>query len=189
MQDRDGRPVLFVGLPGSGKSSVAREVAIATGWPCIDLDAEVERRSGRTIAEIFSESGEARFRELEVAELGRSVAGPRCVISAGGGILDSPEARSLAGDCLVVWLRARVATLLHRLADPAQRAGRPLLAGGSDEDLRAGLEQLARRREPTFAAAADLVVDVDGHSVAEVSNMVLGVIGQRTDDRAAGAHR
>ena len=59
--------LILVGLPGSGKSTVGRRVARRLGRPFLDFDSEIERREGRSIAQIFAEAGEPGFRELELA--------------------------------------------------------------------------------------------------------------------------
>lgn len=176
--------VLLVGLPGSGKSTVAPELARGLGTAWVDLDDAVAERAGRSVRELFGECGEERFRELEVEELAAVLAGAPVVTAAGGGLLGSPAARVLAGGCFVVWLRAGTATLSERLAPAAQRSARPLLdtgAGDGAEGLQHALEDLAGRRNGTYADAADLVVDVDHRDPTEVAGIVLTELSRRGD--------
>jgi len=151
------RPVVLVGLMGSGKSSVGKKVAAALGVTFADSDAEIERRAGRTIASIFETDGEASFRANE-AEVVADLIGsdrPGVVATGGGAVLDPGTRAALRERATVVWLRATAAVLVHRIAPDGTR---PLLA---DDDPAAALARLAAEREPLYRAVADLVVDVD----------------------------
>ena len=80
--------VYLVGMPGSGKSSVGRSLAKQWDARFVDLDAEIERTAGRSIAEIFRKEGEDGFREVEEAALRQAANdADRCVIACGGGIV------------------------------------------------------------------------------------------------------
>lgn len=68
-------PVFFVGFMGAGKTTVARRVARLTRQACVDLDAYLERREGKTCAQIFAESGEDGFRDLESGVLRQLISG------------------------------------------------------------------------------------------------------------------
>ena len=186
MAARTGRHVLLIGLPGSGKSTVAPELAGMLGVEWTDLDEAVVARAGLSVPELFEQFGEQHFRDLELAEFRNALDGPPRVLAAGGGLLGSERARSLAADCEVVWLRARLDTLLARLG-PDERDARPLLgargAGPGEQSLRAGLARLDERRAHTYSETADVVVEVDGRSPREVADIVLdGLTG------AEGAH-
>ena len=61
--------IVLTGFMGSGKTSVGRVLAERLGWRFLDLDAEIERRNGRTVPQVFAESGESHFRHLETAAL------------------------------------------------------------------------------------------------------------------------
>ena len=87
------RHLLLVGLSGAGKTTVGRLVAAALGAPFVDLDEEVARRAGRTIAEVFGEEGESAFRALESACARDALAGAPAVVAAGGGYFDDPANR------------------------------------------------------------------------------------------------
>jgi len=150
------RPIVFVGLMGSGKSTVGRRIATRLGLPFVDVDAEIEARTGATIAELFVRDGEPAFRILEADVVADLLArDERGVISCGGGAVLAERTRDrLRTDAEVVWLRARASTLAHRTAPDGDR---PLLTG----DHRATLERLVTEREPLYAEVADHVVDVD----------------------------
>ena len=79
--------VYLVGMPGSGKSTVGREVAGRLGVPFVDLDGEIERRHGSTVAEIFSSEGETAFRALEARALVEVSRHDPSVVACGGGVV------------------------------------------------------------------------------------------------------
>ena len=86
--------IVLVGLSASGKSSVGRMVAESLGRPFIDVDAPHQRtQTGSSPARIIERDGEARFREVEAAEVRRAVAVPGAVIATGGGAVIDPLSR------------------------------------------------------------------------------------------------
>jgi shikimate kinase len=146
--------VYLVGMPGSGKSRVGREVAGRLGVPFVDLDDEIERRSGATVAEIFSSEGENGFRALEARELlGASRRDPS-VVACGGGIVLEPANRiTLRNTGTCVYLDVPLGVLEDRV-EPA--SDRPLIRAQGD------LERLLAERAPLYREFAAHVVDASG---------------------------
>jgi shikimate kinase / 3-dehydroquinate synthase len=150
--------IALVGLPGSGKSTIAPLLAERLGWTAIDLDNEVTAALGRTPGAIIASDGEAAFRELELATLRTVLQGDHPVVLAcGGGLITQPAARRLLRDrSTVVWLDAPDSVLIERLGDAA---GRPLLEGSAATAIprlragRAGAHQSAHLRVPAVGAA------------------------------------
>lgn len=159
-------PLWLVGMMGSGKSTIAPLVAELLGRDVVDTDSLIERRSGRTISELFAES-EAAFRGEELAAV-RSVAGDAIVVAVGGGAVTTEAAEIMAESGVVVWLRAEVATLASRLTDDDSR---PLLL--DDDGTR--LFGLASERAPLYAAVASGAVDTDGKQPEAVAREVVEV--------------
>lgn len=153
----DATHVVLVGLSGTGKSTLAPLLAERLGIVSVDVDSLVEEATGRSVASVFAERGEAGFRSEEMAALRHVLDGPAAVVATGGGILTNGGAADLLGQrATVVWLRAEPADLARRLrADGHQR---PLLAG----DAEATLRRLSQERTAGYREAADLVVDVGG---------------------------
>lgn len=164
------RPVVLVGLMGSGKSTVGKRVASALGVPFTDSDAEIERRSGCSVAELFADRGEPAFRALEAELVAELVEGGPAVIATGGGAVLDPATRAALLGATVVWLRATPAVLVHRIADDGTR---PLLA----DDPRGTLQRLASERDPLYREVADAVVDVDNVPRKLVVERVLDALG------------
>lgn len=150
------RPLVLIGMMGSGKSTVGKRLANALSVPFTDTDAEIEARAARTIAEIFATDGEPAFRATEASVVAELVATDHpSVVSTGGGAVLDPTTRALLHDrATVVWLRASPAMLAHRIAPDGAR---PLLAN----DPGTTLHQLAAEREPLYRETAHHVVDVD----------------------------
>ncbi len=166
--------VVLVGLMATGKSTVGRLVAEALGRPLLDSDAQVEARAGRSVREIWRTDGEEAFRRLEADALAAALdaAAPSVIAAAGGVVLAERNRDRLRGaDVDVVWLRADVDTLLERVRS-AGDTHRPLL----DDDPAGMLERMATDRTALYQEVADLVVDVDDRSPAEVAAEVLSAI-------------
>ena len=117
---------------GCGKSSVGREIASRLGCPFTDLDEFIEKKQGRSVAEIFSSEGEAGFRAIELEalmEVLSSYEGGTMYIALGGGTLTIPDARPLLRACTrLIYLRASVSTLVENLTLTGL-SSRPLLSG------------------------------------------------------------
>jgi shikimate kinase len=145
-------PNLFlVGPMGAGKTTVGRQVAELFRMPFVDLDHEIEARTGATVGLIFELEGESGFRRRECAILADSTVRNGIVLATGGGaILDPDNRRMLRSRGFVIWLDANVDAQLARLARDRQR---PLLQAA---DRRERLERLASERNPLYAEIADL---------------------------------
>lgn len=166
--------VLLIGMMGAGKTTVGSSLAALLGWPYLDNDAVVRRLAGTALEELVATAGETRLRMAEQRALVAALGGGQVVAGVAGGVVLDPAGRSLlaaaaAHDAhLVVWLRARIATLAGRLSRPGEPA-RPWLSGDPAVALRA----LAADREPVYAQLAQLVVDVDGVAPLAVAAQVL----------------
>ena len=157
------RPVLLVGLPGAGKTTVGSLVARQLLAEFVDLDELIEQEQGATIREIFSSRGEAAFRALERAAVERVVGGRPVVLAPGGGWAAQPGAMDWAlPRCLIVYLRTAPDEAAHRVGDTQTR---PLLAG-SDPGQR--LRELLAAREE-FYQRAEVTVDTDHRSPEDVA--------------------
>lgn len=169
--------ILFLsGYRGTGKTGVAQLLSNRLGWPWFDTDAEIQLRSGITIAEIFEQQGEETFRSLEAEVIADLTGKEQAIVALGGGALMRQENRNaIAGRGKVVWLSASATTIADRLAgDPATAPQRPNLtaAGGLQE-----ITELLAARTPIYRQSADYQVDTDKKTPDEVADLIVTLLG------------
>src|SRR6185312_3665550 len=105
----------LVGFMGTGKSTVGRAAAQRLGFDFVDSDHEIERKAGKTIAEIFAQDGEPAFRAAEREFVEGGHAPRRLVVACGGGLVVQPGlAELLAERGVIVCLHASAETILAR---------------------------------------------------------------------------
>jgi shikimate kinase len=120
------RPIVLVGLPGAGKSTVGRALAKRLNLPFADSDRDIERLAQRNVTEIFETEGEARFRTFERHVVGELIVNHMGVIALGGGAFVDDQIRAaVRKHCLSIWLDVPPQVIDARL----QGNDRPLLAG------------------------------------------------------------
>jgi shikimate dehydrogenase len=140
--------IVLIGLSGSGKSTLGARVAERFKLDFFDTDAEAEKRAGMSVSEIFSERGEARFRELEAESAAAAARREGCVIATGGGvILREENMRALRQNGLVVFLDRPPA----QIAESLDARARPLLAADPGH-----IHRLSLARRERYLACADL---------------------------------
>jgi shikimate kinase len=167
-----GRGLALVGYRGTGKTTVGRLLAERMNRSFIDVDLEIEARSGHSIDAIFLQSGEPVFRDWEERVLGELLEQyPDAVVATGGGsVLREQNRRRIRNFGSVVWLTAIPDELARRLeSDHRKGAGRPALtaAGAIDE-----IAQVLAERMPIYKELADLVIETGGKSPAEVASAI-----------------
>ena len=159
--------VVLLGFMAAGKTAVGAELARRLGWAHLDLDREIERREGRSVAGIFAAEGEGRFRELEARATAELASRTGVVVSPGGGwITGAGNLEALGDRTLAVWLRVSPEEAVRRAGDaPGER---PLLAGPDPLDA---ARRLLEARAPLYARAG-LHVDTEGRSPGEVAAII-----------------
>ncbi len=156
--------VYLVGMPGAGKSVVGKELAGRLGVPFIDLDSEIERQTGSSVADIFAAEGEAAFRGLEAAALTDASTHDPAVVACGGGVVLEPANRiTLRNTGVAVFLDVPLEELRSRVRPATDR---PLIRTEGD------LERLLAAREPLYREFAAHVVDGTA-SPAEVADAIV----------------
>ena len=152
-------PIFLTGFMATGKSKLGRMLALRLGRVLLDTDQLVELRADKSIARIFAEDGEERFRQLERDAVATAARRADAVVSLGGGAITREENWRLMNDAggVVVCLVADVETILQRVS---RKESRPLLAGLSLEEKRQKICQLLAERAP-FYRRADLEFTTD----------------------------
>ena len=147
------RAIVMVGLMGCGKSSVGRRLAARLQLPFVDADDEIEKAAGQRIEDIFSEHGEAFFRDREKMVIARILNQGPLVLATGGGAFIAPDTRQLIKTTSIsVWLKAELPVLMRRVL---RRDNRPLL---KTKDPEAVMRKLIEERYPIYIEA-DLTVE------------------------------
>lgn len=168
------RPIFLVGMMASGKTTVGRRLAAATGAVFCDLDRRIERITGRTVEQWFAR-GEAEFRAAEAGALRSLIAEPgfaaaAVVVATGGGaVIEARNRAAMRSVGAVVLLDVPLAELARRVA--ADPVGRPLLAGAAVES---DLARLWHARAQAYRDGA-LVVPADDEPDAVVARIVRGL--------------
>ena len=160
--------VTLVGLPGSGKSTVGRQLARRLQLPFYDSDRVIEERIGCSIKDFFAREGEARFRDVEELVIHDLTQRANAVISTGGGAVLRPANRKhLQGSGQVIYLKSSPEELARRLKHDTQR---PLLQVG---DPLARLRDLFVVRDPLYREIAHFTIETGRPSVATLVNMIV----------------
>lgn len=160
--------ISLVGLPGSGKSTVGRQLARRLQLPFIDSDHWIETRLGCSIREYFEREGEVSFRDVEAQAIEELTQGPSGVLSTGGGtVLRAENRANLRARGKVVYLKSSPDELFRRLRHDTQR---PLLQVA---DPLQRLRDLYAVRDPLYRQAAHFVIETGRPSVASLVNMIL----------------
>ena len=159
--ERSLQNIALIGMPGCGKSTLARLLGERLSRPVIELDRLIEETAGLSIPEIFAAQGEDGFRALETQALREAGKRSGAILSTGGGCVTRPENYPLLRqNSRVVWLRRDVSLL--------PTAGRPLSQARSPEAI-------YRERRPLYERFADAAVDNDG-PVEKTLEQILEVI-------------
>jgi len=160
--------VVLVGLPGSGKSTVGRQLARRLDLPFSDSDHVIEQRIGCSIRDFFSREGEQAFRDVEesvIAEL--AVGGEGVVATGGGAVLREANRQNLRKAGQVIYLRSSPEEVHRRVRHDRNR---PLL---QVDDPLGRLRDLYKERDPLYRATAHFAIETGRPSVQTLVNMIL----------------
>lgn len=160
--------IIFVGLPGSGKTTIGRQLARRLGVPFVDSDHVIEHRLGCTIREFFAREGEDRFRDVEQEVLDDLSSTHQGVIATGGGaVLRDMNRQHLHERGQVIYLRSNPEDVFRRVRHDNAR---PLLQ--VDDPLKR-LRDLFAARDPLYREVAHFVIETGRPSVATLVNMIV----------------
>jgi shikimate kinase len=168
--------IVLTGFMGSGKTSLGTLLAERLGWGFVDLDREIERRDGRSVPLIFSQSGEAQFRHLETSALASVLGHRRIVLALGGGAPEELGNRLLLEQTphtAVVYLSAPYPTLVDRCTRQAAEPDaveRPVLA-----DVAVAAQRFDLRR-PHYERIASHTLDTSQLQLEEAVSELLHIL-------------
>ena len=160
--------ISLIGLPGSGKSTVGRQLARRLQLPFFDSDHVIEQRLGCSIREYFEREGEASFRDIVELVIDELTQAPSGVLSTGGGVvLRTANRQHLRQGCQVVYLNSTPDELMRRLRHDVNR---PLLQVA---DPLGRLRDLHTLRDPLYRETSHFIIETGRPSVATLVNMIV----------------
>ncbi len=171
-ETRDGAfpPVVLIGPPGAGKTTVGTTLAALTGTVFTDTDALVEAAAGKPVSDIFVQDGESEFRRLERDAVAAALSGGDGVVGLGGGAVLDPHTQALLTGHRVVYLETGFTELAKRVGLDRPR---PLLIGTNP---RAQLKSLLEARLPVYEKLAWLTVGTDGRDPEQIAAEIAAAI-------------
>ncbi len=169
-----GPRAVLVGPPGSGKSTVGKQLAARWSVDFRDTDHDIETAAGCSISDLFVQQGEDHFRSLERDAVAKGLSEHSGVLAIGGGAVLSDEVRAELLGHLVVHLDVGLAAAMQRLQ---MNRSRPLLVG----NVRGRWQQLADERRPLYLAVATVTVSTDGLSPTQVVDAVIAAVAEETE--------
>jgi len=164
--------IFLIGFMGVGKTSTSRLLSKKLQVEEVDTDAMIVEMEKRSIPEIFEQSGEPYFRQVESGTLDMLAGQAPCIVSCGGGMaMRSENVEKMKEIGTVVFLTATPETIYSHVKDSTNR---PLLNGNMNVPY---IKKLMDEREPRYQAAADLEIGTDGCTPEEVADKVIDAMG------------
>lgn len=175
-----GVNLYLVGMMGAGKTTIGRLLAQHLDYRFFDTDAVIEQAAAQPITQIFAESGEAAFRQLETQVLAQLSPYTRLVIATGGGIVLKRENWSYLRHGVVVWLDVPIEHLQQRLQHDTSR---PILQD-LNANLKEKLQALSDQRQSLYAQADLQITALAGESATQVAARVVDAITQKCQEKS-----
>lgn len=181
--DLGDRSLVLVGMMGAGKTTIGRRLASRIGLPFTDVDSEIEKAAGQSVADIFAQYGEEHFRAGEQRVFLRLLEeGPRVLASGGGAFMSDVIRDHIARHGISIWLKADFDILYKRVR---RRSHRPLLKTSDPEKV---LRDLITARDPIYAKS-----NITAHSRDvphdQVVSEIIDAIADYLDNESAPAIR
>jgi len=155
----EARRIYIIGFMGSGKTTAGKKLASSLGWEFIDLDKEIENKTGETIPDIFSASGEEYFRKLEAEILTHLTTKTDTIISTGGGTpCYGKNMDFMLETGLVIYIKMTPGQLKSRLEGSS--VSRPLLSNKTGKELQQFISDKLTEREKYYLKASVVVAGI-----------------------------
>lgn len=167
----------LIGFMATGKSTVGKALTEKLGgdYEFLEIDEIIEKQAGKTIPQIFSEEGEIKFRELEIAACKSLSQMHKKVISCGGGaVLNKINMDFLKKNCYIVLLTASKEELAKRIVKDGIEK-RPKI---KKEDFNKEMVTLLEFRKPFYSAHADFQIDTTGKSIQQIVEEIISKINK-----------
>jgi shikimate kinase len=169
--------IVLTGFMGAGKSTIGPLLASRLGWDFCDTDHYLQRKTGKTIEELFAQLGEPEFRRMEAAVFAELHQQLELVLAVGGGAIESAETRSLmasSSDTCVIYLQAPLDVLIARCEGQPDAALRPIL------NQRESLRERFASRLPHYERA-HITVNTAGADQNSVVDSIIHQLQQQPD--------
>ena len=161
--------IFLIGLMGTGKTTVGRQLSRKLKMPFFDSDRVIEERTGADIPLIFEKEGEAGFRKREMAIIDELTQKKNIILATGGGaVLEAANRNNLVNRGTVFYLKSNLETLVQRTGKDKNR---PLLH--SDEPAEVILKRLLEQRGPLYEETADYVIETANNSIHGVIQAII----------------
>ena len=157
--------IFFIGMMGSGKTTLAKKLSELMNKSYIDLDDLIEQEENMSINEIFSNYGEDYFRKIENIAL-RSIGNSEIIACGGGIIINKNNRKFLNENGFTIYLKTSLPILEKRLNGINRR---PLL---KNKDLQKTLSGIYHKRKKLYEETADLIIETDGKSLNKIASMI-----------------
>ena len=157
--------IFFIGMMGSGKTTLAKKLSELMNKSYVDLDDLIELEENMSINEIFSNYGEDYFRKIENIAL-RSIGNSEIIACGGGIIINKNNRKFLNENGFTIYLKTSLPILAKRLNCLNER---PLI---KNKDLQKTLSEIYHERKRLYEDTADLILETDGKSLDRISSII-----------------
>lgn len=160
--------IMLIGFMGTGKTTISKELSKRLQIPEVDMDAYIVEHEGKSINQIFEESGEDGFRKIETACLAEIQKETGRIVSCGGGaVLKDENVALMKKNGIIVLLTALPETIYNRVKDSKDR---PILNGNMNISF---IEELMNKRKNRYHEVADIEIATDGIQINEIVSQII----------------
>ncbi|MEE0879992.1 MAG: shikimate kinase [Turicibacter sp.] len=165
------KPIILIGMMGSGKTTVGKQLATQLNSSWIDTDQYIENLENQSISQLFQLKGESYFRECETKALQQTLKQYDIISTGGGMIIKAQNRELLKKNAVVIYLKTQLSTLVSRI----DTSNRPLL---QQDDLTTKLCSLINQRKDLYQECADVTIQTDELSVNDIVKQIISYIKQ-----------